>query len=134
MKKITVGLIAVGLIAVCAVPLVLRSINQSLSDHRVQARYTFEGVHSLTEDLAVAKGRDIIVLLGYDANVWHPMGEHEMKLPYGVVGPFLRVNNLDNQQGIIQYIDSSGKDQNGQRILRVQVKDARMEVEVIYPK
>jgi hypothetical protein len=133
-NKNTIVIIAVVTAATVAVPLILRSINQRISDSRTEARYTFDGIQSLTEDLAVAKSREVMSKLAHDEAVWEMVSVDEQMAPYDTVSLFLRRNSVDPNRGFIQFVDKSKADHNGQRIVSFEVKDGRMVVEVIYPK
>ena len=136
MKKLYPPLILLTVAALVAlgVCVAIQRWNDQMWEKRVELRQSFAGVIELTDEVAVAKAREVMAKRGYDVTVWQPMGESEHQLPYGVHGPFLRRNVQNANAGVIQFVDLSMKDSNITRLVKLELHDQTLECELIRPK
>jgi len=88
----------------------------------------------LPEAVALEKARQSLALDGYDVSAWRASDDDRTKPPDGTPDRFLVRNAIDPSSGWILFRDTSGKDQNPDRIVTVELKGDQVECVVVTPK
>ncbi len=125
----------VGVAALLAVGIVVvpESFDRALKDRFVGPEHVFhlaEHPHHLTEELAIAKGRETLRRDGFDTNAWSLVPDNRSSAPDGRADLYFVRNTRNPNQGLFTVRDGSGSC----RFVHVELKGDRVASCVVIPK
>lgn len=127
------GIAVAAALLVVGIALVPDAFDRALKSHFVGPEHVYQlsdRPPDLTEELAIAKGRETLARDGFDTNAWTLVSDDRSYAPDGKADSYF-VRNVENpNRGTFAVQDASGS----RRFVTVELQDDRIKSCVVIPK